>query len=830
MIRFLLIFFFFLISFGNLPAIQYENLQIEQMEIIGNVPEGCFFDPKLVQSHMKTREGDTFSQNVFDNDLKTLASEYDRIEPCIELVNQKIKLTLKVWPKPMIRSIQWEGNCGITTKELKKELDICICTVFDKIGFNKAFHKIKAYYIKKGYFEAELNYNVQFDALTNEVDIVICVNEGRSGWISRIYFHNFCPDEEDEIAEMMVTKKYIAFTSWMTSEGLYNEDAINYDQTQIVNYLQNLGYADATVKIEAIDSPTFLERIHLHITANKGELYQIGAITFEGNELFSNEEIEDLFLICEGDNFSPDLIRETGERIEMLYGRKGYIDASIDFETKLELDCGNVYSVHYTIEESEMFRVGMVKVFGNCTTQTNVILHESLLTPGEVFNTIKLELTEARLRNIGYFSNVNVYAVRTDAGSCLQGNYRDVHIEVEEQQTGRFGTFFGYSTAESLFAGINITEKNFNSAGLSSIFCDDGGCLRGGGEFLSLTLSVGQKSRNCGLSWTKPYFMDTKWSVGFDIEKTSTGYISDDYDIKALSYRLRGNYEYNAFTRLGLHYRISNTHVNLEHGARSFWEDPELWRASRIHGLISAVGFALSYDSTNRIDLPTRGLRSTFEAEFAGVGGDHTFLSFAYLNSYYYSLCEKGVLKFRADLRFIQPLWKTGFNDIPMDERLYLSGDNVARGYRQYKLGPVFERSGDPKGGISLQILSMEYNHNFAKRVNGFLFLDGGSLSEHKWRFDRMYWSAGFGARVCVMDSFPPITLGVGFPFNPKTHYSKCHRHDLKIESVNRSNKNKEKACKEKNEEFIPNPHHICNPHRKRHQVKNFFMSFGGSF
>lgn len=42
------------------------------------------------------------------------------------------------------------------------------------------------------------------------------------------------------------------------------------------------------------------------------------------------------------------------------------------------MNCEQVYSVDLTIEEGEKYYVGMVKVFGNCTTQTNVILHETL--------------------------------------------------------------------------------------------------------------------------------------------------------------------------------------------------------------------------------------------------------------------------------------------------------------------------------------------------------------------------------------------------------------------------------------------------------------------
>lgn len=183
-----------------------------------------------------------------------------------------------------------------------------------------------------------------------------------------------------------------------------------------------------------------------------------------------------------------------------------------------------------------------------------------------------MEATEIRLQNVGYFSNVNVYAVRTEEESCLKGNYRDVHIEVEEKQTGRFGVFFGYSTVESLFGGVNITESNFNSP-IGSLFSRNGPGLRGGGEHVNITASIGQKTTSYGLGWTKPYFMDSRWSVGFDIEKSTNSYISSDYDIKSIRYNLRATRPINAFTRFGVHYRISNSYVNFDNDSNKLFMD-----------------------------------------------------------------------------------------------------------------------------------------------------------------------------------------------------------------------------------------------------------------
>lgn len=768
----IILFTLFLFPFLHLigATFQYENLLIDKVRVTYNGPCGQNFDERLIKNRIKTKEGDFFSQNDFDTDLKTLAQDYDRVDPEFSIVDDKIQIHLKIWPRPTIRTITWYGNDRIETPKLQKELGISLCSVFDRLAFNKAFHKLKAFYIKKGFFEAELNYNIAYDSSTNEVDISIDIKEGRSGRIKNIVFCNFTACEEDLLLEMMVTKKFNIFTSWLNNEGTYNEDAVNHDQFIILNYLQNLGYADAKVTIDVCECKQN-NRIELLITADRGELYSCGKLTFEGNTLFTDEEIAEQFAICEGEPFSPEKIRETQGNITDFYGRRGFIDTNVNYEPRLDPLCHS-YSVHFTIDEGEQFRVGLIKVFGNCSTQTNVILHETLLVPGEVFNTDKLKRTEERLKNIGYFSQVNVYSVQSEAPCGPEGNYRDVHIEVEETSTGRFGTFFGYSTVETLFGGLNVTEKNFNSAGIRNLFSRGYPALRGGGEYAHITVTIGHKSRSYVLSWTKPYFMDSQWSVGFDAEKSNNRYISNDYSIDACGYTLHANRDINAFVRFGWHYRIRHTFVDISN--KTAVHDPGLNRAARIHGLISASGFSLSYDSTGDIEMPKNGFKSRFEIEYAGMGGDHRFWGLAYLNSYYIPVGSCGVLKLRGDLRFLDPITPTKFHSMPLDERLFLGGDSTIRGYHSYRLGPRF-KDGDPKGGISMQLLSIEYNRTLFKRMDGFLFCDSGHLSDHRWHFGRLSTAIGFGARIKVLDCFPKIELGMGFPINA-AHRSQVRR------------------------------------------------------
>lgn len=752
----------FLPQHGVCQVLQYEDQLIYKVDIIVHTRSGTVCDTNSILNRLRTKEGGIFSQSSFDEDLKTVSQDYDRVEPTVESTDDGVSVTIHLWPKPTIRTIHWHGNHNIKTSALQKELGISCFSVFEKQAFNLAFHKLKAYYISHGYFEAQLDYHVEMDLETNEVVITIDIIEGRSGKIQEIEFIDFTEDEQRDILHDMVTKKYNLFTSWYTNTGIYNEDAIQQDKLVITNYLQNNGYADASVDINVMESCK-TNRIIVSIKANKGPLYTFGALSFEGNCIIDDATIDRLFEIRPGDPYSLEGIRETIETLTDAYGRVGYIDAVIDFEPEL-VEGEYRYNVRFKIEEGQQFRVGLIRIFGNTCTKTPVILHETLLIPGEIFNTIKLKATERRLINIGYFKNVNVYIVKGTESSLLEGNYRDVYIEVEETNTGNFSAFVGYSSVEELFAGINITERNFNHEGLYYMWRDGMRALRGGGEYLSLGTQIGQKSRTYTLSWTKPYFLDTKWTIGFDLSKSTTRYISKDYDLQTIALALRANYDLNQFLRFGLQYRLKNGWVDLHHHGSHIHD---LRRDANINGLISAIGTSLSYDSTDHPIKPSEGFRSKLFVEYAGVGGDHHFLNVGYMNSYYLPVGSRLVVKYRADFRFIQPFGDTRYDTIPLDERIFLGGDFMVRGFRPYRLGPHYPHDKDaPRGGLSMQYYSIEMSRRIIQDWEVFAFLDAGHLSAGTWEFGRMSVSIGYGTRFKVIDSIPPITIGMGYPLN----------------------------------------------------------------
>ncbi|MDN3508145.1 MAG: POTRA domain-containing protein, partial [Simkaniaceae bacterium] len=509
----------------------------------------------------------------------------------------------------------------------------------------------------------------------------------------QIEFHNFTGKEEDELIHMINTKKYNFFTSWLTGKGKYHEEALGHDKLVIVDFLQNEGFADAQVDIDVTTSSK-TGKLVVNITAHKGEIFHIGRVSFSGNELYDNAEVEKVLKIKDGAIYSPKEIEATSQAIKDLYGKKGYIEANVQY--RLELSPNSpVYNIHYDIEEHEQFKIGLIRVVGNSCTNTNVILRESLLVPGEVFDSRKLKATEQRVEAIGYFKSVNVYPVRTPEDRSLGPNYRDVIIEVEEQSTGNLSLFFGFSTMNELFGGLELTENNFNIKGLASWWRTGMAGLRGNGEYAHVKATIGSKEQSYVLSWLTPYLHDTRWRLGFDVGYSDSKLTSKNYNTKKVFGSINANYPLSSNITWGMNTRLSNAVIKV---TGDNVKNEEEQKQSQNSGLVLGFGTSLGYNSTNSSYKATRGIRSNVSGEIAGLRRHSTeprafpFLKGELNNTFYYPVWKKGTFKMRADARFIYPLGDGNGASLPVSERYFLGGETTVRGYRSFSLGPKLEK------------------------------------------------------------------------------------------------------------------------------------------
>ncbi|MDE3055381.1 MAG: outer membrane protein assembly factor BamA [Verrucomicrobiota bacterium] len=751
----------------------YEERKVGRIEIVVEAGGDTCVDSAPILARLKTHTGDFFSQQIFDNDLKALSEEYDRVEPSVRLQEGEVCIEIHIWPRPVIHEIVWEGNDHIKTSKLQEELGIGSKTRLNRQEFNKAFNKVKEYYFKKGYFESQLCYSIVPLEGGSEVDIVIQVQEGEPGCIQEVRFSGFSEKEESALREQMYLKKYNFLTSWVTGSGIYREELLEQDRVTLIQFLQNEGYADAQVEIVRSEDPN-TGRLIIEISADKGALYSFGEVHFEGNHLIETGDLQKKLLFSSGAHFSPEQVRETTQAIKDLYGQKGYIDASVQVETSLKED-EHVFNVEYVIEEGDQYKIGLIHIFGNTATESNVILRESLLVPGEVFDVRKVKATQQRLEAVGYFKSVNVYAVRSTEEE-IGTNYRDVYIEVEETSTGNVSLFAGMNSTDSGFGGLELTERNFKISGIGKAFAGKISALRGGGEYFHVRGTFGTEQQNILVSWMDPYVNDTPWRLGVELTETFS-ILQKKVNVETYGGTVHASYPLSTYWTTGVRQRFRKTQDELKLHP---YDDSDVAKASLNaqkeiidqNGLVSALSWNAGYDSTDSAVRPHRGWRSYIETEVVGVGGKYQFGKASYLNAIYFPLSQKGTLKLRADFKYMIPFGKTNRDDVPYSERCMLGGEATVRGYQPFQVGPMVHlrdwtgnnhATHTPKGGLSSTLLSIEYNYALMRMLSLFTFVDAGSVDFNSFAIKHFQPTTGFGARL-DLGNRAPIMVGWGIP------------------------------------------------------------------
>jgi outer membrane protein insertion porin family len=762
--------------FGATPPTEpYEGHPVRKINILveNQSPDEVDEETQVIY-RMHTKMGDPFDQELFDRDLKSLSDEYESVDPAIKVENGQVLITITLKKRPIITNFVIEGS-SFKDKKILSEAELKKGMSYNREEFYKSIQKIRDFLVKKGFFKAEISYVVENTPINNEITIHLVIHEGPSGRINQIQFEGFTKTEESEILELIRVRKFNIFTSWLTGSGTIKDEELDPDVQTIVHHMQNHGYVDAHVTMRLEDLPE--NKLALVFVLNRGPKYTIHNITFSGATLKTDEDLKKASDLQPGETFSIDKIRAAQERVRELYTQEGYLHSSVDYRLDL-LSNEPQYDIHFNVEESQKYRVGLVMVTGNYNTNKNVVYNNIDIEPGEVFDSRKIKSTQDRLQSTGYFKNVNVYPIKSDEHQYGASEYCDVMVEVNEAQTGSASLFGGLSSTDSAFGGIDLTENNFSIAGFRNVWFKGPSAFRGGGQFLQIKGTIGVKESDVNVSWLDPYFNDSLWRLGIDFQASTSKVLSNDYNLKTIGSTVTTSYPLTSYLNYGFRFRVKNEITDV--ASKEKIKNPEEYAQEQNNGIVSALASTMGFDTTDSIFRPHRGFRTNFEAEFGGLvpnkmgSNNIPFIRFGSLNAYYIPIWRKGTFKIRGDLKFTQPLSGGNGNDLPLAEHFFLGGEGTVRGYKQGMVGPIFrnvsvKENGDqeintsPKGGMSSALLSFEYAQNIIRPLDLFTFIDAGAVSMDYWSFNKPVATYGIGARIDIGKRLP-FVFGIGLP------------------------------------------------------------------
>jgi outer membrane protein insertion porin family len=736
---------------SGFSALVLSEIKIENVE-------NAVMDDSFVRAYTSLRAGQEIASEselnaavAHDVDNLRRSERFSYVRAVVEQDGEKFVLVYKVASRLRLRQIDITGAEGIGNRKIKKELELELGDYVDEALVGEKARKVEAYCRKNKYPDASIAWELKPDEKTGAADLLLKVSEGEKLRVKRIRFEggglasdrfyrrlipNIFPSRKDvvrfdprELKKLLQQKKTWWITPWF---GAYKPEMKETDLAAIRKFYQDRGFLDMNVDGPEL-KPLGNGKVELVYRIQENVKYQISSIGFDGNVLFGAADLEKQLKIQSGTVASRAAIDESASSVNHYYGNRGYIRndvqpvISTDPETKTA-------SIRFNVREGELANINEIDIRGNEKTRDEVMRRELAVYPGELFHQGKVETSESRLKNLGYFETVS-----SSYTPAVATNTYDLAFKVKEKAMGSFLVGAGFSSVDSLVGFAELSHGNFDIKRWPPV---------GDGQKMKVRVQAGTKRSDLEVSFVEPWFMDRKLALGQDIYYRDASYYSDQFDLQTLGSKTSLTKPLGTFTRGTLSYSleqftVDNIDATVPLGA--------FIRKDEGDALKSTVGASISRDTRDQFYIPTRGNYSSAGVELSGgpLAGDESIYMLEAKSSQFWPVFNDHVFNLKGEIRTVDSY---GSSDrVPIYDRLFLGGPRTIRGFAYRDVSPRDPADpGEPMGGLSSWYATAEYTIPLWSKIRGAVFYDIGAVSENSFDFSgsNINSSYGIGARI----------------------------------------------------------------------------------
>jgi len=697
-----------------------------------------------ILAHMRTRVGQPYSDQVVEQDIEALYKTGSILNVRIFAQPQGdgVKVIVAVQTRSIMREIEISGAERVGAKRLRKEIKLKLNQPVNEQQLEEARQKIIEVYQGRGFNDVSVQFRVDpIDEQRGTARVVFTVNEGVRGAVRRIGFEGNEHFSERVLRKQMKTRGKTPIY-FLDKSGRLDEVQLQQDLDKIREWYQNHGYIDVEIK-DVRRERTEKGPMILTIVIAEGPQYHVGKLTVSGEQAATEQKIRALLKMKEGSVYSPKQLRDDAKAIADAYGSGGYVDLVILPEGT---PAGLAHiDVQYKIEEGTRSFVNRINIEGNTRTKDKVIRREVLVAPGDVFNTVRVDINKKRLENLGYFAKVETYPEDTD----VPGR-KDLTILVQEKRTGSLSFGGGYSTIDQLVGFAELTQGNFDLFNWPS--------FTGGGQKFRLRIQYGTQRKDFVLALTEPYFLDRRLSLSGQVFYNEANYLSSEYDQRNYGFLIEMRKPINASMYATFGYKLQD--IDIFNVSASASEAIQSAEGSFVE---SEFLTSLVFDRRDNALLTRRGQRITLSPYVAGgfLGGDVQIYGWDLEGSQYFHFPLDTILLINGEVATVNT-WGSG-DSVPLFERLYLGGSNNMRKFPFREVGPKDE-NGEPTGGRSMARATIEFTFPIIEKARGAIFYDTGFDNSDAWSFGFNHIASDIGIGLRLDLPIGPLRLDYGYP------------------------------------------------------------------
>lgn len=379
-----------------------------------------------------------------------------------EIIGDKIFLDIYIQERPRLSKFKFVGVKKGKQETLREEIKLVRGKLITQSLIESTEYKVKKYYTDKGYLNTTVNLVQEVDTLiNNSIILTIKVDKGERVKIKEIFIEGNEALSDKKVRRLMKDTKQKRFYNIFKTSKLV-KPAFKKDKQAIIDKYNAKGYRDAKIisdSIQKIDD----KNIQLFLKISEGKQYYFGKIKWVGNTKYTNEELDRILNIDEGEVFNQELMDQrifmdpNGRDISSLYLDQGYLffqpdvvevgvrNDSIDFEIRLR--------------EGKQATINSITITGNTKTNDHVILREIRTRPGELFSRADIIRTQRELAQLGYFNQetLGVNPIPNQENGTV-----DIEYVVEERPSDQIELSGGWG-AGRVVGSLGVSFNNFSA-------------------------------------------------------------------------------------------------------------------------------------------------------------------------------------------------------------------------------------------------------------------------------------------------------------------------------------------------------------------------------
>jgi outer membrane protein insertion porin family len=678
-----------------------------------------------------------------------------------EVAGQGVFLTVRVTEQPKLAQYTIEGLSGGDQDDLRDQIPLLRGRAVRPADVERGKIAIESFLRAKGYRTPVVTV-AQTPAADGRVDLLYTVERGGRQTVADVVFTgNTAFSERALRRQLKGTPERRWWRFW--KRATFNDEAFQTDLDALVRFYNDRGYYGARVVSDSVYTRPEDGGLVVQIAVEEGPRYAVRNVVFEGNTLFTDEQLAAALDIQPGDVFNRSLIERNlyyspnHTDIGSLYSDRGYLRFNVEQQTNVAP--GDSLDLYFEVTEGDVYEFGEVHIAGNTRTKEHVIRRELRTVPGQPYSRQAVERSVRELSTLNYFDPASF-----GNGPAMSVNDDDQTVDLtyalaekSSDQLELSGGWGGGGTGLILTA--RVTFANFS---VQNMLRGRGNPMPSGdGQQLALQIQTyGKVQQVYSLSFTEPWFRGRQTPAGF-----SLGY--SNYQSRGTDARVA-----RAFGRVFYRQRLRFPDDFFQTGTDLGLQIYDIAGASsNIGGLPLGVSRELTFEQSitrNALDspqLPTAGSNLGLSVTVAPpIPGFIQYVKGDFTNGWYTPIGPRLSASIRTQFGYIGSL--TGEE---VQFQRYLIGGTALeanqgslngfgkdlvfmRGYPLEAIGP--RENDEPVGGRILNKYQAEVQWLALQTPQltfaPYLFLDAANTWDSFADYDpsRLYRSAGVGARV----------------------------------------------------------------------------------